>query len=130
MQITAGQHAFITGGASGIGYGIAQALAKRDVNITIADIDQESLDTIQGSLSCQHIGLELDVRDVDSWRSCQKQAEAQFGPVDILINNAGIGFDGRDVVDTTAISLSQVLAINLLGVHNGLNVIGAAMRDQ
>lgn len=130
MELKQGQHAFITGAASGIGYGIAQALAKRGINITIADIDQESLDAVEGTLSSPHLCVRLDVRDEGSWRKCQMLAEESFGPVDILINNAGIGFDGRDVVDTSAQSLSEVVAINLVGVQNGLTTVGASMRER
>jgi len=130
MNITPQQHAFITGAASGIGNGIAHALSQRGVRVTIADIDAATLAAVQGSLPSNHACVALDVRDVESWQRAKTEAERAFGPVDILINNAGVGFDGRDIVDTGADDLAAVMAINVLGVQNGIATFGPGMRER
>jgi len=130
MEIQAGQHAFITGGASGIGLGIAQALAARGVVVTIADISTEARAEVEGSLPSDHLCVPLDVRDRNSWQAAYRAASGRFGAVDILINNAGISFDGDELVDIKPESFHQIVGINLEGVYNGLITIGPQMREQ
>lgn len=128
MEIKAKQHAFITGGASGIGLGIAQALAERGVHITVADINPDALKGLSADLPGVHLGLSLDVRDLEQWHRCKAEAESRFGAVDILVNNAGISFDGEDLADLHPDSFRQVLDINLQGMYNGLATFAANMR--
>ena len=113
--------AFITGGARGIGLGIARSLAKRGVRLALADIDDEAL-----ARSAEELGeatpveaFRLDVRDREAFVEAARQAERVLGPVELLFNNAGI------VPYSTAAELSydkwdQALAVNLTGVINGI----------
>ena len=95
MELVSGQHAFITGGASGIGFGIAQAFSDLGLRVTLADIDREALSRAEGTLSTEHQCVYLDVRDEAGWANARAAAEGTFGPVDVLINNAGINYDGE-----------------------------------
>jgi NAD(P)-dependent dehydrogenase (short-subunit alcohol dehydrogenase family) len=128
MELSSARHAFITGGASGIGLGIAGALARRGIAITIADINQQALDAVVAERPRGFLGIALDIRDRKAWAQASSQAEAAFGPVDILINNAGIGFDGRELADTDPAVFEKVIAVDLIGVFNGVSAFGAAMR--
>lgn len=130
MQLQAGQHAFITGGASGLGLGIADALAARGLKITIADIQADLIDEVLASRGAGWRGVVLDVRDRDGWARARAEAEAAFGPVDVLVNNAGIAPNGKPFAEMPPESFDQILAINLGGVFNGVHTFALAMRER
>jgi NAD(P)-dependent dehydrogenase (short-subunit alcohol dehydrogenase family) len=130
MIIEECRHAFVTGGASGIGLGIAEALADRGVCVTIADVDAEAAARAEASRPDRFFAVSLDVRDLAGWRASQAAAAARFGPIDILVNNAGVSFDGLEIVDTPPEAFGQVLAINLMGVFNGVAVVGPGLRER
>lgn len=128
MDLTQANHAFITGGASGIGLGIADALAARGVPVTIADIDAETLAQVVGVRGNAFRGQVLDTRDRDAWLKAKAEAEAAFGPVDVLCNNAGIAPDGKLFSDPDVDSFERVLAINLMGIYNGVWAFAGDMK--
>ncbi len=128
MDLDQAQHAFVTGGASGIGLGIADALAARGLAVTIADIDAGALAAALAGRGERFRGVLLDVRDRDGWARARVEAEAAFGPVGVLVNNAGIGPDGAAVADLTYESFDRIIGINLVGVFNGVAAFAAAMR--
>jgi NAD(P)-dependent dehydrogenase (short-subunit alcohol dehydrogenase family) len=127
MKLSEARHAFVTGGASGIGLGIAQALAARGVTVTIADLDAEALARAAGG---RIRSVVLDVRDRDGWARARAEAETAAGPVDILVNNAGIGPDGSALADVDAATFDRVIAINLVGVFNGISAFASQMRER
>jgi NAD(P)-dependent dehydrogenase (short-subunit alcohol dehydrogenase family) len=116
-----GRIAFITGGANGIGLGIARALARHDVKIALADIDQAALDAVQAELSAitsVHT-VRLDVRDRDAYADAAKAVESALGPVSLLVNNAGVA--GGAPADKLTYELwDWGMGINLGGVVNGV----------
>lgn len=128
MQLSEAKHAFITGGASGIGLGIADALAARGLAITIVDVDAKALDAVVADRGERFAGHVLDVRDRDGWARIKAEAESRFGPVDVLVNNAGIGPDGSALADLTPESFDRIVGINLVGVFNGVHAFAADMR--
>ncbi len=132
MDLTQAKHAFITGGASGIGLGLADALAARGVPVTIADIDAAELESVVASRGAKGSGRLrgqlLDVRDRESWALAKSEAEAALGPVDLLFNNAGIMPDGKELSDMPPESFDRVIAINLTGVFNGISAFGSGFR--
>lgn len=127
-----GQVAFITGGASGIGLGMAHAFIASGAKVAIADVDGESLDAAAAELRAaggQVIALTLDVRDRKRWIEAADAAEAALGPVRILCNNAGVtGYTA--VVDTVEENWDWIQAVNLTGPYNGVRVIGRRMIDR
>jgi NAD(P)-dependent dehydrogenase (short-subunit alcohol dehydrogenase family) len=127
MKLSEARHAFVTGGASGIGLGIAQALAARGITVTIADLDAAALERAAGG---KIRGVVLDVRDREGWARAKAEAEAAAGPVDILVNNAGIGPDGSTLADVDPVVFDRVIAINLTGVYNGIATFAAGMRER
>jgi NAD(P)-dependent dehydrogenase (short-subunit alcohol dehydrogenase family) len=128
MDLSQAKHAFVTGGASGIGLGIADALARRGVPVTIADIDRETLEAVVANSQGRLRGQVLDTRDRAGWARAKAEAEAALGPVDILVNNAGIAPDGREFADMNPESFDRIIAINLTGVFNGVSAFAADMR--
>jgi len=130
MDLGKARHAFITGGASGIGLGIAEALGARGLAITIADIDRETLERVvaeKAAGGAKWRGQPLDVRDRAAWARAKAAAEAAFGPVDVLVNNAGIAPNGQGFAVMDPASFDQIIAINLVGVFNGVSAFAADM---
>ena len=130
MDLASARHAFITGGASGLGLGMADALAKRGVAVTIADIDADAISAVLNTRGDRFHAIVLDVRDRAAWASAKAQAEATFGPVDILIANAGISPNGSAFADMDPESLDRIVAINLGGVANAVFAFAADFRDR
>ena len=115
MDLATARHAFISGGASGLGLGIADALAARGVPVTIADIDGETLAQVVATRGNAFRGVVLDTRDREGWLRAKAEAEAAFGPVDVLVNNAGIAPDGKLAVTVSGLSaLPAQYAVNLV----------------
>lgn len=130
MDLSQARHAFITGGASGIGLAIGDALARRGVRTTLADIDEAGLQSVLSSRSAHYRSQALDTRDREGWARAKAEAEAAFGPVDILVNNAGIGPAGQSFADLGPASFDRMIAINLTGVFNGVAAFAAEMRGR
>jgi NAD(P)-dependent dehydrogenase (short-subunit alcohol dehydrogenase family) len=130
MDLAEARHGFVTGGASGIGLAIADALHARGLRVTIADVNQDALDGVLAERGDGYRGQHLDVRDRAGWARAKADAEAAFGPVDVLVNNAGLPGRGDHLADLDPDAFDEVVAVNLTGVFNGISAFGAAMRAQ
>jgi NADP-dependent 3-hydroxy acid dehydrogenase YdfG len=121
-RILAGQTAAITGAARGIGRATAQSLTRVGVRVAIGDLDLEAAKATAQELGPTAVPLSLDVTDRASFAKFLDDAEAQLGPVDILINNAGIMPIGPflDEDDATA---RRILDINVHGVIYGMKLV-------
>jgi NAD(P)-dependent dehydrogenase (short-subunit alcohol dehydrogenase family) len=120
MADVQGKTAFITGGANGIGLGIARALVGAGANVVIADIRAEALAEAKASLGAddQVETVVLDVTDREGFARAADQAEARFGNIHILVGNAGIGIGGA-VADAKYDDWDWGMGVNLGGVING-----------
>ncbi len=127
MDLNQAKHAFITGGASGLGLGIADALADRGLRVTIADINEEALAAVLATRGNAFRGAVLDTRDREGWQRAKADAEAAFGPVDVLIDNAGIAPNGKPFAEMDPDSFDRIIAINLTGIFNGVWAFAAEM---
>ena len=128
MNLDTAKHAFITGGASGIGLAVAKALAARGLRVTIADVNAEALAAAVASQGDTFRSVVLDVRDRAGWAKAKSDAEAAFGPVDILFNNAGIASFGIELADMDPEVFDRLIAVDLTGVFNGISAFAADMR--
>jgi 3-oxoacyl-[acyl-carrier protein] reductase len=110
--------AIVTGGTKGIGRGIAEALVREGVQVCISARHQDEIDEAVGQLSQSGsgvIGFVCDVREYDQVKSLIDYAVKEFGGLDILINNAGIGTFAT-VEETSPEDFRAVLETNLFGV--------------
>jgi NAD(P)-dependent dehydrogenase (short-subunit alcohol dehydrogenase family) len=96
MQNLAGKTAFVTGGASGIGLGIAGALLGAGMNVVIADIRDDHLDAARAELGSPErvLGIKLDVTDRTAYAAAADAVETRFGKIHILCSNAGVAVVG------------------------------------
>jgi 3-hydroxybutyrate dehydrogenase len=110
------RHVLVTGAGTGIGAAIAIAFAKTGARVTLAGRRHEPLATLQTSLAAQptYVAADFDVTDEDKVRAGIKSACEKFGPVDILINNAGEA-PSAPLAKTELATWNKVLAVNLTG---------------
>jgi NADP-dependent 3-hydroxy acid dehydrogenase YdfG len=114
-----GRVAAITGAARGIGRATAEAFVRQGMKVAIGDLDVEEARRTADQLGAGTIALELNVTDRSSIERFLDEAEARLGPVDVLVNNAGIMQLGRfwEEDDATAV---RMVDINLHGVVFGM----------
>ena len=104
MQNLPGKTAFVTGGASGIGLGIAKALSGAGMNVVIADIRDDHLEAAKAELDRAEriLALKLDVTDRGEYARAADAAKARFGKIHVLCNNAGVAVVGPTALATFA----------------------------
>src|ERR1700704_4868390 len=124
MQDLPSKTAFVTGGASGIGLGVAKALLGARMNVVIADIRDDHLQAAKNELANEErfLALKLDVTDRAAYALAADEAEARFGNIHILCNNAGIAVIGPTELATFA-DWDWVMGVNLGGTINGIVTI-------
>jgi short-subunit dehydrogenase len=120
-RILAGQTAAITGAARGIGKATAQALLAKGMRVAIGDLDLAAAEQTAAELGPSAIAVALDVTDRDSFAAFLDRTEQQLGPVDVLVNNAGIMQIGR-FVDEDDLTARRMVDINLHGVILGMKL--------
>ncbi|MFC7394994.1 SDR family oxidoreductase [Scopulibacillus cellulosilyticus] len=121
----------ITGGASGIGKAIAMLFSKEGSKIAITDINKDNgqsvVDEIKNS-GGEAIFIQHDVTKEDEWKKAIDIVQKQFGKLDVLVNNAGIGL-AANVEECTYEQWRKVLSINLDGVFLGTKYGVQAMKN-
>ncbi|MBA3321817.1 MAG: SDR family oxidoreductase [Pyrinomonadaceae bacterium] len=114
-----GKTAIITGGTKGIGRAIAEALAREGMNVCISARNADEIEQAAGEIGDVGEGMvtgaACDVRDEEEVKALFAHTVAEFGGVDVLVNNAGIGIF-KSVEETTPEDFRAVLETNLYGV--------------
>lgn len=123
MDTLTGKTVFITGGAQGIGLGIAKACLKEGMQVVIADIKTEQLKVAESILDSPDnvLAIDLDVRDKEAMEAAADRTEATFEKVHAVCNNAGIG-GGGTAVSVTWENWHRTMDTNLHGIQNGIQV--------
>jgi NADP-dependent 3-hydroxy acid dehydrogenase YdfG len=125
-RILAGETAAITGAARGIGRATAEALLRQGMKVAIGDVDHDTARKTATELGARAVALPLDVTDRDSFAAFLDAAEEQLGPIDVLVNNAGIMQVGR-FIDEDDLTARRMIDINLHGVILGMKLALARM---
>lgn len=126
MKSLEGKTAFVTGAASGIGLGIATALAQAGVKVMLCDIQKDALDKAVADLRATNAdvaGVLADVSLKDNLQHAADETIARFGKVHILVNNAGVG-GGGDYGTWTEGGWNWVIGVNLMSVVWGIEIFG------
>ena len=108
--------ALITGASRGIGAATARVLARQGYNLVLAARSTMALDTLVAELTSAGtlaVAIPTDMQQIDQVRSLAESALAQFGRIDVLVNNAGMGGSGRSLLKTDASQIAELLAVNL-----------------
>src|SRR5947208_10316921 len=117
-RILAGEAAAITGAARGIGRATAEAFLRHGMRVAIGDVDLAAASQTASELGPRTVALPLDVTERDSFAAFLDGAEEQLGPLDVLVNNAGIMQIGR-FIDEDDLTARRMIDINLHGVILG-----------
>ena len=131
MQDLTGKTAFITGGGSGIGLGIAKAFAAVGMNVAVADIDTarlEAAERVLKKITDNVLPLTVDTTQRSSLEAAADATGAAFGAVHVLCNNAGIG-GGGPVLDMPDDRWRRTHEVNFWGPLNGIRVFLPRMLD-
>jgi NAD(P)-dependent dehydrogenase (short-subunit alcohol dehydrogenase family) len=122
MKELAGKTAFVTGAASGIGLGIATALAQAGAKVMLCDIEEDALAKAVKQLRLTNVDVDAVKADVSLKAELQAAAEAtvaRYGKVHVLVNNAGVGGGGW-----TDASWNWTLGVNLMATVWGIEIFG------
>jgi NAD(P)-dependent dehydrogenase (short-subunit alcohol dehydrogenase family) len=122
-----GRKALVTGGAQGLGEGMAQALAAAGAHVVVADLQEDLGAKVAEALGEGHGFVRLDVTDDASWESAVAEATALLGGLDIVVNNAGIEITSL-IVDLDPAAVRRQLEVNLLGTSLGIKHAFRTMR--
>src|SRR5215468_5815967 len=120
---------FITGGASGIGLGIARACLDAGMKVVIADLRHDALESAAASLAASSgvvLPLALDVTDRSQWIVCADRVEREYGGVDLVCSNAGVNFVGP-THEATYEDWDFALGVNLGGTVNAVRTFVPSM---
>ena len=118
-----GKTAIVTGAASGIGLGIATALAEAGANVVMADIQKDAVEQAAHGLSGTNkrvMPVRIDVTQEQSVINALAEAERNFGKLHIACNNAGVPMHGTQMVDVPPRDWEFVIGVNIWGIIHGI----------
>lgn len=129
MGRVSGKVALVTGGGRGLGEAFVRLLAEEGANVAMTDIDPAAASTAD-ELGDAVLFLPQDVRSEEGWSEVVAATEARFGPISVLVNNAGVTspkVDG-EIEKISRESYEHVIAVNQVGVYLGMKAILPSMR--
>ena len=114
-----GRTALVTGGAQGLGEGMARALAAAGARVVVADLQVDAGTKVADSLGEGHGFVELDVTDESSWENAVTATASGYGGLDILVNNAGVEISSL-ITEVDPKDIRTMLEVNILGTALGI----------
>ena len=131
MNDLTGKTALVTGGSKGIGYFVAEAMVKEGMNVVVTsrheDEVQEAADKLAQAGSGKVLGVRCDARKMDEQQQAVEQTVKEFGSLDVLIANAGVG-NFAPVDEMTPQEWQDVIDINLTGVFYSVKAAVDALK--
>lgn len=131
MKDIKGKTAYVSGAASGIGFGITAALVKAGVNVAMIDIRKDALEEARArlhNLGGQTEAFVSDVSDAQVLKETADEIERSFGPLHILCNNAGVAMLGTPLDEITQADWNWVIDVNIKGAINGVSTFVPRMK--
>jgi NAD(P)-dependent dehydrogenase (short-subunit alcohol dehydrogenase family) len=131
-MILTGKNALITGGATGIGWGIAQALAAAGCRVAITGRREDKLREAVAASSGEQkmLAFPCNVADRAGVHNLFAWAAKELGPIDILVCSAGVNIKNRTLAEMRPEQWDEVLAVNVTGVYNCLYEVLPQMRER
>jgi 2-hydroxycyclohexanecarboxyl-CoA dehydrogenase len=126
VKVAEGSRAVITGAGSGIGRATALRFARRGASVVCVDIDDEAAVATADECGGGAVGRRCDVSDAAAVEALASELEGKVGPIDVLVNNAGVGVAGP-FLDASAQDWDWLIGVNLNGVAYGCRAFGARM---
>ena len=121
-----GKVAIVTGGAMGMGAAHCRLLAREGAKVVVADIAEDAGRAVAAEHPGSMIFVNLDVTSAESWANVVQQAEQAFGPVTVLVNNAGV-IGMAPIDEMTEEAYRRVLDVNLVGPFLGIRAVVPSM---
>lgn len=128
-QALTGRVVAITGGARGIGLATAKEFAAAGARVAVGDLDVDLARQTAGAINADVLALPLDVTSAESFTTFLDDAERILGPLDVLVNNAGVMLTGEFLAESTAAE-DKMIAINLRGVIQGCKLAAARFTER
>ncbi|MCB0561552.1 MAG: SDR family oxidoreductase [Lewinellaceae bacterium] len=132
MEQLKGKTALVTGGSKGIGFGIAESLIKEGMNVAVTSRSKEAIDQAAAQLNQigpgKAIGIAADVRKLEAQQTCVERILQEWGSLDVLIANAGLGHFAP-IEDLTPTQWQDTMDTNLTGVFNSIKASIPALKD-
>ena len=129
MKDLTGKIAFVTGGASGIGFGLVRSFLEEGMTVVVADVNERLLDEVRAALkglNAVHF-VRTDVADREQMRAAADEAIRLCGKIHVLCNNAGVAGGGA-VDDPDFSAWDRAMRINFGGVVNGVKIIAPLIK--
>jgi 3-oxoacyl-[acyl-carrier protein] reductase len=127
-----GLTAAVTGGAQGIGFAVAARFLASGAKVALFDMDMARMESAVKELSAlgQVDGFQCDVTDFASVTQAVSNAAAALGPIDILVNSAGIAGPNASVVDYDNDAFQAVINVNLMGTYHTNKAVVPSMKER
>jgi NAD(P)-dependent dehydrogenase (short-subunit alcohol dehydrogenase family) len=127
MKDVSGKTAFVTGGASGIGLGMAKVFGWAGMNVAAADVREDHIAAAHDAIADEGLAgrvrfLRLDVTDREAFAAAAGEAEAMFGKIHVLCNNAGIGLL-KPITQASEADWDWAIDVNLNSMFNGVKAV-------
>lgn len=122
-----GKVAVITGAAQGMGAAHAQKFIKEGAKVVLTDLNEEKGKALAAELGSNALFIKQNVTSEADWASVVAEAEAAFGPVNVLVNNAGITM-AKSILQTTEEEYRRIVDINQVSVFLGMKAVIPSMQ--
>lgn len=127
MRRFEGRTILITGAARGQGASHARAFVSEGARVVLGDIREALGRTLADELGADAHFVALDVARVADWAAAVDEAERRFGPISILVNNAGVPAPSATIVDSDPADWDQLIATNLTGTYLGIRAVAPSI---
>jgi len=127
MGRVSGKVALVTGAARGLGAAFARRLVEEGASVLLSDVLDEAGESLAQELGSRARFVHLDVSRADAWKSAVANAEEHFGPINVLVNNAGVGVVAS-IEEHTEEDFRNIIAVNQIGSFLGMQTVLPSMR--
>lgn len=127
MERLSGKVAIITGGARGMGESHVRRFVEEGAKVVFTDINEEVGGKLASELGDNTLFVKHDVTDEAGWQEVIEKAEAAFGPVNVLVNNAGISMS-KSIFDMSVEDYKKIIDINQVSVFLGIKAVLPSMQ--